>query len=276
MSEQLSSHVHLGGQGPVLHFSHANGFHPLAYRALLEPLLDEHEVIASLHRPLWQPAPEPLSLNSWQPFADDLLRLLERFDHPVVSVGHSMGSAAILLAAAQRPELFKALVIIEPVLVPRRYLYLLRWFGRFAKRKIPLVRRTLDRVDCWSDKQAAFEHFRPKAVFKHIGDAVLWDYVEHGIREDGRGQFELSYSKAWEAHCYTLVHDLWPILPRIDVPVLAIRGGNSNTLSLPSWNRWRQISPQHDYLEIEQAGHLVPFERPDRIATEIRDWLAQR
>ena len=96
-------HVNLGGAGPLLHFSHANGFPPLAYRALLQPFLESHEVIASLHRPLWQPSPAPSSLGSWQIFADDLIQLLQQFDQPVTSIGHSMGAAAILLAASKRP-----------------------------------------------------------------------------------------------------------------------------------------------------------------------------
>lgn len=273
MTSQSTPHVQLGGEGPVLHFSHANGYPPLAYRALLSPFIQTHEVIASLHRPLWQPAQQPQSLNSWQAFGDDLIRLLERRDQPVVSVGHSMGSAAILMAAARRPELFKAIVVIEPVLLLPSQLFLLRLFGRFARQRIPLVKRTLARVDRWQSKQFAFDHFRLKTVFKDISDEVLWDYIEHGLTEDQQGQFALSYSKAWEAHCYTLVHDLWRVLPGVDVPVLGIRGANSNTLSEKAWDRWKSKSAIHDYLQIEAAGHLVPFEQPTRLAEEIQSWL---
>ena len=268
-------HVNLGGEGPLLHFSHANGFPPLAYRALLEPFLESHEVIASLHRPLWQPSPEPSSLGSWQIFADDLIQLLEQFDQGVTSIGHSMGAAAILLAASQRPELFKSLVLIEPVLVPRHFLFLLHFFGRFSREKIPLVRKTLARVDRWSSRKEAFQHFRPKNVFKNISDEVLWDYIEHGVEEIDGEACRLTYSKEWEAHCYTKVHNLWNLLAKVSVPLLAIRGQDSDTIFPSAWRKWRQMSPTHTFLDIPDAGHLLPFEKPDSLAATIKAWLRE-
>lgn len=268
--------ITVGGQGPRLHFSHANGYPPLAYSAFLQAFTGSHEVIASLHRPLWQPSPDPSTLRSWQVFGEDLIRVADQFDKPLISVGHSMGSAAILIAAARRPELFESIVLIEPVLVPRRFLLALRFFGRFAKHKIPLVRKTLERVDCWPDRQQAFEHFRPKFVFKDISDEVMWDYIQHGVCESKDGGFRLIYSKAWEARCYTLVHSLWRLLPQITVPVLAIRGQQSDTIFPAAWNKWQSKWPHHDFLEVEDAGHLLPFEKPEHLALEIQAWLKQR
>ena len=276
MSMQESPHISLGGQGPLLHFSHANGYPPLAYKAMLDPFLDTHRVIASLHRPLWEPPPEPGTVSSWQTFGNDLIPLLSDMEKPVVSIGHSMGSVAIMMAAVQRPELFSRIVLIEPVLIPKRYLTLLQLFGRFATSNIPLVRKTLARADQWSSKQEAFEHFRSKFVFKDISDEVLWDYVQHGTTDAADGSCSLCYSKQWEAHCYTLVHNLWHLLGKISMPVLAIRGANSNTLTHATWMKWRKISPQHEYLEIGQAGHLVPFEQPVPLALEIKNWLLTR
>lgn len=258
----------------MLHFASANGYPPASYRALLEPLSKNYEVISSLHRPLWLPTPEPSSLLSWDIFAEDLLQLLAELDQPVISVGHSMGSAAILMAAVKRPDLFKSLVLIEPVLVPRRYLVALRFFSRLSKNAIPLIKKTLARVDRFSSRQQAFDHYRPKHVFRDISDEVLWDYVQHGTNEVEPGVFQLSYSKAWEAHCYTLVHNLWRLLPALKVPTLAIRAQQSNTLSTSSWEKWQAISPQLEFLEVEQAGHLLPFEKPDQLAKIILSWLS--
>jgi pimeloyl-ACP methyl ester carboxylesterase len=268
-------HVNLGGAGPLLHFSHANGFPPLAYRALLQPFLESHEVIASLHRPLWQPSPAPSSLGSWQIFADDLIQLLQQFDQPVTSIGHSMGAAAILLAASKRPELFKSIILIEPVLVPRRFLLLLHFFGRFSRETIPLVRKTLARVDRWSTPLQAFQHFRPKTVFRNISDDVLWDYIEHGVGEIDGEACRLTYSKEWEAHCYTKVHNLWNLLAKVSVPLLAIRGQDSDTIIHSAWQKWRLMSPTHTFLDIPDAGHLLPFEKPDSLAMTIKAWLAE-
>lgn len=266
-------HQHLGGEGQTLHFAAANGYPPGAYRAFLEPFAQSHEIVASLHRPLWETPPDIESFNSWDVLGDDLTQLVGQMSQPVISVGHSMGTATILMAAVQRPELFKSLVLIEPVLVPRRYLYALGFFRRFSPGTIPLVKRTLARVERFGSRQEAFDHYRPKSVFRQISDEVLWDYIEHGMRQLPSGEFTLAYGKDWEARCYTLVHNLWRLLPQLRVPTLAIRAAGSNTLAKSSWDRWQAMASHVDFLEIEEAGHLVPFEKPDQLARTILDWI---
>ncbi|MDP6537737.1 MAG: alpha/beta hydrolase [Gammaproteobacteria bacterium] len=265
--------LNLGGSGSVLHFSHANGYPPMAYRAMLKPFLQQYEVIASLHRPVWNPPPEPSSMKSWQDFGVDLLHSLDSIDATVISVGHSMGAAAIVMAADKKPERFSKIVLIEPLLMPARYFYFLKLLRPLARRRVPLIRRTLQRIDRWSSREEAFEHFRPKQVFKRISDEVLWDYVNHGVNETQDGTVCLAYSREWEAHCYLRAASIWKSLLRLDLPILAIRGGDSNTVSRKSWNKWQSLSPRHQYVEIKEAGHLVPFERPELIASIIRQWI---
>lgn len=272
-SRYATPHQIMGGPGAPLHFAAANGYPPGAYRAFLEPFAQSHEVVASLHRPMWDSPPPIESFDSWTVFGEDLANLLAEVGHPVVSIGHSMGTAAILMAAIKKPELFRSLVLIEPVLVPRRYLLALRVFGRLAPHKIPLVQRTLNRVDRFSSRLEAFEHYRPKAVFSAIDDAVLWDYVEYGTREIEPGVFALSYPKDWEARCYTLVHNLWRLLPRLKVRTLAIRAQDSGTLATASWEKWQALAPEVDFVEIPESGHLLPFEQPEQLAATILDWL---
>lgn len=275
-SELSTPHQLMGGHGQPLHFAAANGYPPGAYRAFLEPFKEKNEVVASLHRPLWVPEPNIDDFTSWDVLGEDLEQLVAELQHPVISIGHSMGTAAILMAAIKRPELFKALVLIEPVLVPRRFLLALRFFSSIAPSRIPLVKKTLMRVDRFSSRQEAFEHYRPKSVFKEISDEVLWDYIQHGLKEVAPDEFELSFGRDWEARCYTLVHNLWGLLPQLTVPTLAIRAQGSNTLMMSSWSRWKSLSSNVEFIEIEDAGHLVPFERPQQLAATVLDWIADQ
>ena len=268
-------YINVGGDGPLFHFSHANGYPPLTYRALLDPFRVDHEVIASLHRPTWDTPPEPSGMKSWVPLGEDLLLMLKRLGQSNISVGHSMGAAAIVMAAVKHPELFRTIVLIEPVIMSRKYFYFLKLFRGLAKRKIPLIRKTLDRTESWATREEAYEHFRPKLVFKNVSDAVLWDYVNYGTAKCEDGTVRLVYSKEWEAHCYLVAHSIWSLLPKVKVPLLAIRGRDSNTLSEKSWIKWKEMSPQHDYREIANAGHLVPMEQPEQIVVTIREWSAK-
>lgn len=262
-------HLSVGGVGPVLHFSHANGFPPLAYTSLIEALKKEHQLIASLHRPLW--ADSHADMPDWQVLGGDILCLLETQPAPVISVGHSMGASALVMAAVRRPELFAGLVLIEPVLVRPLYTGLLRCLRPLARRLVPLIRATLNRVDSWPDREAVFSHFRGKSVFSRIGDTELWHYVEHGTAATADGRCRLVYSKEWEAHCYARIFNLWSILGQLNVPVLAIRGESSDTLSQQQWQRW-QVAHAHDFVQMPDVGHLLPLEQPQALAGLISQW----
>ena len=265
--------LELGGKGESLFFAHANGYPPLSYRSLLEPLTQSHHVIAGLHRPLWTEPESPELLRSWRVFGKDVESLLASQGQAVFGMGHSMGTAALITAAVHRPELFKGLILIEPVLVPSSYCWSLRMFKPLVRRTLPLVRRTLVRQHEWSDRQQAFDHFRPKVVFKRISDEVLWDYVNHGLAERDNGRVGLAFSREWEAACYLNVQNIWPLLDKLKMPILAIRGERSNVLAQRSWQRWRDRSPQHQYEDIAGAGHLVPLERPHEIFQLVSSWL---
>lgn len=269
-------YLDLGGvkNHPLMLFSHANGYPPLCYRSMLEALGASNRLVAGLHRPLWQSAQDSADLPDWSVFADDLLTLVEHLDQkPIVHIGHSMGAATGVLAAARKPSRFKALILIEPAVVSRRYLVLLRLFSRLKPDLIPLVRTTLNRTDSWPGRQDAFEHFRPKSVFKNIPDRELWDYVQYGTEEASDGSYRLVYSREWEAHCYTRVHNIWQALNAIQIPTLAIRAGASDAIFPGAWDKWKRQAPQHEFLVIEEAGHLLPFEKPLETAEHIEHWL---
>lgn len=105
----------LGGSGPRLIFTHANGFPPDSYRTLLEMLTPYFRVATSANRPMWSEE-DPRRLRSWHPMAGDLGTMIgQRAGEPVVAVGHSLGGLLCALAAARNPELFAALVLLDPV-----------------------------------------------------------------------------------------------------------------------------------------------------------------
>ena len=47
-----------GGDGPWLHFAHANGIPPATYRSLIAPLAEQFHVVSMEARPLW-PGSDP-------------------------------------------------------------------------------------------------------------------------------------------------------------------------------------------------------------------------
>jgi len=262
-----------GGQGPLLHFAHPNAYPPAVFRPLLERLTTSFHVIAVHHRPLW-PSSDPAEFEEWQLIAGDLAHFLDQYGCPqVIGVGHSLGAVATLKAAWQRPELFSKLVLIEPVFLDPQ---ILQWAeaNPHLNEQSPMVRTARRRRSHWPDRRAAFEHFRPKNVFARWSDESLWAYVNGALTDTENGEVTLAFSREWEAQIYAhLPTGVWEDIPRAPQPTLAIRGAESDTLSAAAWQLWQELQPHTTFLEIAEAGHMVPMERPREVALAIEQFL---
>jgi pimeloyl-ACP methyl ester carboxylesterase len=265
-----------GGQGAVVHLAHANGFPPGTYRPLAEHLAERYHVLALPSRPMW-PGSRPESAPTWRPMAGDLIEGLEDLGlRGIAGMGHSLGGVLTMWAAIDRPDLFRAVVLIEPVILPPIWLLGLRvarWLG--LKQWQPLVQGALNRHRTWPSRQAAFEHYREKPLFARWSDDALWAYVESGLIEGGDGLFELAYPPDWEAHIYaTISTSIWRDVPLLNTPALVLRGERSDTFRAQAQARLARLLPQAQMVTIAGAGHLVPMERPTETAEAILDFLA--
>jgi pimeloyl-ACP methyl ester carboxylesterase len=265
-----------GGEGPKLHFAHANGYPPACYRRMIEPLTDRYQVLAVHHRPLW-PGTMPEELASWYQIGQDMIQFLDENNlSNIVGVGHSLGAVATMFAAVKRPELFRAVVLIEPVLLMPAILQL------FASQPIealtedfPLMRITKSRRNSWESREEAFEHYRPKRIFAKWSDDVLWDYIWHGLQKNEAGEIELIYAPEWEARIYALPPtDIWDLIPKIGQPTFGIRGAETDTLVPAAWQLWQMAQPKGKFLNIDGCDHMLPMEKPVEIATAIHEFLS--
>jgi len=65
----------------------------------------------------------------------------------ILGIGSSVGATALLAAAYERPELFRTLVLSEPILVPPQQVA--------ASRRVPLPAFALRRQDTWKSREHA-------------------------------------------------------------------------------------------------------------------------
>ncbi len=266
---------------PTLHIMPANGFPPQTYLPLLRPLKD-WRAFCLPPRPLWGDELPPAGFRSWSADADDLLAGLARHDlRDVLAVGHSLGGIVSLLALLKSPGTFKALIMLDPVILPRAVLDMLgRAWDEGAVEDFPLVSAALRRRPCFESRDEAFQRFREKSVFADWDEATLRLYVEHGLRRraDEAG-FELSWSTAWEAHYFSTVYrDIWRDLPKLNglAPTLIIRAGHSHTFPEAAYAEARMLLPEVDFYEMAGQGHLFPQAAPRETARIIAEWLASR
>jgi pimeloyl-ACP methyl ester carboxylesterase len=273
--------VDLGGSGVAAILAHANSFPPGTYRKFAEALAPSLHVLGVEQRPLW-PNEDWRAFSGWNILGEDLVALLDEMHDadpsPIVGIGHSLGGVAMIYAAQMRPERFKALVLIEPVLLPEA---LLSELVKMPERilRLPLVISARDRRRRFPSHDAVFAHYRNKRVFSGMPDDILRDYVDCGFHlvdaEAGDGsEVSLSYPPEWEAQIYsTPPSDVWKILPEIEVPTLGLRGAETDTITDAAWKKWQELQPHARFVDLPGLGHLLPFEDPELVAEEIRGFL---
>lgn len=267
---------------PVMNIALANGFVPQTYLPIARHFAETHRVISLPPRALWgDGAPPDVSEGGdWRILAYDLLAAFQTFDlHDVIAVGHSFGGVASMMAALQQPDRFKALILLDPTLLPHHVLKLMddaRAKGESGAHQLAEVAR--NRLSVFVSVDAAFEWFRSKSLFAGWSDELVRFYAEYGTVERDDGKRSLTWSPLWEAYYFsTVATDMWDDVPRLnalDIPILIVAGSESDTFLPTSATEVRDLVPKATHRTIDGHGHLFPQTAPDATAQLIQDWLA--
>lgn len=267
--------LEFGGDGPFVSFAHGNGFPPVMYREFLDRITSRYHVGALEARPMW-PGSDPMAIDDWNQLKTDLVTALKtRGRHGILGIGHSLGAVCSMLAAIDDPGLFKALVLLDPVLFTgfrSRFWWTLRATG--AMRSFPLVKNAANRRTRWNSLEEALISYGSKPFFRRFTPGSLSAYVESVMDPAPFGGFNLRYTPAWEARVFELTPaDLWDKVRRIPVPVLVLRGTESDTLTWDAGRRIARELPSAKVLDIPGVGHMLPVEKPDLVANEVLSFL---
>ncbi|WP_439106732.1 alpha/beta fold hydrolase [Congregibacter sp.] len=257
-----------GGKGLPLLFAHANGYPPGSYRELFAYLEDSFAIKALEHRPLWGGREPPRRL-SWQLFANDTLDAINRnYSEPVWVMGHSMGGTIAALAARRHAEKIAGIILLDPVFLPDRVVIATRLKSEKRRRNMPMLRRALSRPEHFESHAAAFDFYRGKLAFQGLSDEALSHYVEASKAPMPDGGVQLRYSGAWEAAVYGSAPRARPLMKRMSLRTVALRGAESDTLRPEIWSRWQHWQPGASFIEIP-GGHLFPLESPKATADAV-------
>ncbi|MCE9521010.1 MAG: alpha/beta hydrolase [Alphaproteobacteria bacterium] len=264
-------------KAPSLHFAHANGFNALTYRFLLDGLSAAFRIYASDLRGHGQTtlAANPKGMRTWMIYRDDILKVLQDLDgRPKVLVGHSMGATASLMAAAAKPNWVTGLILVEPVIMPPRYL---RWKAMMSalgliERVSPMIAQAKRRRSIFASRDDMFEAYRGRGAFRTWPEEVVRDYIEGGSVEylDDK-QVRLACTPGWEAANYrAATPNIWPELEKVRCPVTLIVGEKRSTCPEPVVAMLHERMPGLRIVRVPEASHFLPMEFPAIVQREIR------
>ena len=252
----------------IIHFAHANGFPANTYNKLFSFLKDDFEVnylTRHAHNPIF-----PVT-DGWHRLADELREeITNRYDKPIIGIGHSLGGILHFLTAAENPEIYEAIILLDAPIISRLSSAGIR-FLKLTKRmrNSPLVKTTRFRKAVWKTRDEAFDHFKKKEKFAKFDEDVLRDYIKYGTVETEKG-FELSFNPQIEAKIYaTLPHYLPKLRGKLNVPAFYIGGTNSREAELARLDFMRKHFPfKFNFIE---GSHLFPLEKPEETAKAIME-----
>jgi pimeloyl-ACP methyl ester carboxylesterase len=261
-----------GSAGTIV-FSHANSFPAGTYRLLFEALRHEGYAVHAIEKYGHDPK-FPVS-NHWPRLRDQLIQFTEAHaSEPVFFVGHSLGGFLSLLAAAKRPDLARAVLMLDSPIIGGLLTPTLQiakatgWGERFSPASVSKRRR-----QHWPTSQAAHSHFASKASFARWDPAVLDDYIRTGI-EPSQPPLEkgvtLAFQREVETQIYqTIPHDIPRFLRShpLKCPLAFIGGTESTEVRQVGMSTTERLAQGR--VSWVTGSHLFPFEQPALTAQEV-------
>lgn len=276
LSDGDVSYLDWNSDGPLLHFTHATGFNAETYRGLLTPLQGRFHVTAADMRgngfTTLDASPGPLA--DWTTFGRDLERILGRLEKgPAVLAGHSMGAITSLMVAASHPDRVSALVLVEPVLVPRFVRLkarLARLLGREPLQESNLAQLAAKRRSIFASFEAALAAYRGRGAFKTWSDETIADYLRGGLLPTGNGtEVRLACSPAWESSVFQHAPPgIGRLARKIRCPLTVIYASDGTARE----EEVQIVARGHGsarLVKVPDATHFLPMERPDIVRAEI-------
>jgi pimeloyl-ACP methyl ester carboxylesterase len=263
----------LGESGPRVVFVHGLFGQGKNWTTIARGLADEHRVTLV-----------DLPNHGHSPWTDrvhylDMVEMLavelEHLGEPVTLVGHSMGGKVAMQLALRRPELLRALVVVDiaPVEYPLQG-------GRtddpdeeaspFAAFIAAMRALHLDELKTRDDADAALRSAVPSRMVRSF---LLQSLVREGVGAGGGWR--------WRLNLELLERDLGelrgfpepPAGATFDGPVLWVAGANSTYVLDEDRPLMDALFPATRLVRIKNAGHWVHSEQPEVFLTTLRLFL---
>lgn len=200
-------------------------------------------------------------------FASDLNKIMDELGWPsAIVVGHSMGGRNAMEFALHFAHRVKALVIED--------------IGPEANsRATSRIEKLLDLVPTpFASREQArsfFEGEYPEMISFYPKARVVAKFLLANIdqRDDGKLDWRFSKKAVLGAMREGRNEDRWDALRNLRMPVLIVRGAESDDLTPEIFARMKATLPTAQAVEIEGAGHWVHFDQPEAFIRVLKEFF---
>lgn len=255
------------GEDPPLLFAHATGFHGRMWDHIVRRFPGRRALALDFrgHGRSGKPVP-PIP---WPYFAQDVLAVARHFGvRGALGVGHSMGGHSLVSAAIGHPEIFAALLLVDPVIFPPAH------YGAVPPDAAFILRRR----NRWASPAEMLDRFRTRPPFASWHPEALRNYCDYALLPDG-DSFVLACPPALEAATYGQSNapesNLYAGIPAVRQPVTVLRAGATGTpgvfdlsASPTAPDLAAKFANGRDIL-LADRNHYIPMEAPELVAAEI-------
>lgn len=194
---------------------------------------------------------------------------------PMVLVGNSIGSLVCLAAAAAHPEMVKGIALISLPDFSQREEAIPSWLRPVVSTIEGLVASPI------LLKSLFYVVRRPPVVRKWVGlayanptavTAELVEILTGPARDRGAAATFSALLKAMTSAKFG--PRIKAVLPNLDIPVLLMWGRKDRMIPPYLASQFAALNPNLELVEIDDAGHCLHDECPERVNQILLDWLA--
>jgi pimeloyl-ACP methyl ester carboxylesterase len=259
----------LNNDGENAHFYSGNGLPIGVYHPLLEIISKKYCITSLSFRATWDKMGNAKNQTNWETYADDLIAFIENhYDKPIVGLGHSQGGNATIIAAYKRPDLFKELIIIDPVSVTKSQEIRIKLIPYFIKKHLEPFKSTLKKQTIWETETELYNFLRKSPIYKRIKNENLKIFAKNSL-ENKNGKLQFIFPKNWEAANYALPNNIDSIITNLKMPIKIIAGKPSVFFNQKVRKKWKKNFTEKQFIVNDHFGHLIPLEAPEFCAEMI-------
>ena len=252
----------LGGDGPTVLLTHANGFCGRMWEAVARDLGAMARCWALDFRGHGDSVAAPDEDYHWDGMADDVLAAVDALDPtPRLAAGHSLGGASILKAELARPGTFDRAWMFEPVTIPSFSL------PRDEVKALGDIARM--RKEIFESRQAAYDRYGSRLPFSLLAPEVLRAYVDHGFRDLPEGTVNMKCPREVEATIFENPdRSAFDRLGEVATAATVAMGTDADPPAMAAPLIAEQM-PNATLVRFDDLTHFGPFQDPPRIAASI-------